>query len=120
VRWPERPREREDRRTLTLVIVLALTLRPAPMLLMSELLYAACLGIALLTAFKRLPGGPAGWLLWALIGWVFGFHLLVGEAEPRYHFPLLPALLALGAVGMRAAWKRFVPPRARGQTAVPA
>jgi 4-amino-4-deoxy-L-arabinose transferase-like glycosyltransferase len=39
-------------------------------------------------------------LLWIVIGWTFLFHVLVGEAEPRYHFLAMPAVFGLAGFSL--------------------
>jgi len=64
-------------------------------LALSEVLYWASLGGAALAALTgATPGGRFG-TAWVLVGWTFLFHMFAGEAEPRYHFTLLPAIFAL-------------------------
>lgn len=72
-------------------------------LALSEVLYWASLSGAALAAFTgNAPAGRFG-AAWVLVGWTFLFHMLVGEAEPRYHFALLPAIFALAGCWLSRA-----------------
>jgi len=71
----------------------------APLLAVSEALYWGSLaGAAVAVWGSPAPRAPYR-IAWALIGWTFLFHLFMGEAEPRYHFTLLPAIFALASTG---------------------
>jgi 4-amino-4-deoxy-L-arabinose transferase-like glycosyltransferase len=80
-------------------------LRLWPVLVFSEAMYWFVFTAAACAAFLPGTGGRARELLWLLVGWTCLFHLLTSSAEPRYHFMLLPALLALAA-GIDA-WSRL-------------
>ena len=87
---------------------------------LAELLYWLGLTVAVAGTLATRPDGVPRLFLWMLIGWIFVFHLFVGEAEPRYHFLALPFLFALAGRGL-APWLRPDPgleaPRARTDVA---
>jgi 4-amino-4-deoxy-L-arabinose transferase-like glycosyltransferase len=87
-----------------------------PLFVLSEILYYTTALAAVASVLWTAPWKPPNSLAWALIGWTFLFHLLVGEAEPRYHFLLLPAVFSLAGTTVIAILdrRRAVSPRASG------
>lgn len=59
----------------------------------SEILYWVSLLAAISIVFIGRHMGRRAILPALLLAWTFLFHILVGEAEPRYHFVLLPSVL---------------------------
>ena len=66
-------------------------------LALSEGIYWLCLILAVGTALVRPALSEPYRFLWMLIAWIGAFHLVIGEAEPRYHFTALPAIIVLAA-----------------------
>lgn len=58
----------------------------------SEISYWLCLLAAAFIIFLRRRLDRRAILPALLLAWTFLFHVVVGEAEPRYHFALLPAV----------------------------
>lgn len=71
-----------------------------PLLIVSEILYGACLAAAAAAAFTRRGRERRCRIFWLLIAWTLAVHLALGSAEPRYHFLLLPAVFALAAASL--------------------
>jgi 4-amino-4-deoxy-L-arabinose transferase-like glycosyltransferase len=80
-----------------------------PVLGFSELTYWLVIAAAIGSIFVAGGRGRTSRLLWLLVCWTFLFHLVAGEAEPRYHFLVLPALLVLAVIGLDGCWSVFRP-----------
>ena len=75
----------------------------------SEVLYWLCLLTAASAFLIRRRLDRRAVLPGLLVVLTFLFHLFVGEAEPRYHFNLLPAVFAFAGVSLATLFLTFNP-----------
>jgi hypothetical protein len=80
-----------------------------PVLAFSEVMYWFVVVAAAGTIFFTDTAGRSRRLLWLLVGWTCLFQVLTSSAEPRYHFLVLPALLALAVIGLDTGWAALRP-----------